>query len=194
MKTFFKTTILLIILITTTSSSIQKIFHVNKTNYKLYSKEQIYKKGHSFDYDFDKDGIVETIYLDKDQIGFKIIGIQGDYGYDLHSNIYDIDWEYWDEDEDLYDNVYIQISHYDLDSDGKEELIISIADMSDCHSLIYKVRRCNNQPFIHLGTIEGQTWNGMHITDDNHIICPIGSQGIFSEYYIYKDRLVELNY
>ena len=194
MKTFFKTTILLIILITTTSSSIQKIFHVNKTNYKLYSKEQIYKKGHSFDYDFDKDGIIETIYLDKSRIGFQIVGIQGDSGNYLHHDIYNLDWEYWNDEWDLYDNVYIQISHYDLDSDGKEELIISIADMSDCHSLIYKVRRSNNQPFFHLGTISGQTWHGMHITDDKHIICPIGSQGIFSEYYIYKDRLVELNY
>ena len=195
MKFIFKLLVLLILFVTTTSGKPQEIFHVSKKHYKLYSKEKIYKKCQYFYHDFDKDGKDETINLDKDQIGFQVIGIHGDYAYNLHYNIYDIeDGDYWNEDEDLFDNTYFQITHYDLDSDGKDELIISISNGFDFHSVIYRVGKSNTLAFIYIGTIWGQEMHGMYIDDDNHIYCPFGSQGLSYEYIYQNGRLKEISH
>lgn len=194
MKIILKLFAFLILLITATSSKPEEIVHVSKKHYKLFSKKKIYKKRQYFYHDFDKNGENEIIYLDKDQIGFKIIGIQGNIGDNLHHNIYDIDCSYWDEDGELFDETYFQITHYDLDSDGKDELIITISDGIDFHSVIYRVRESTSLAFIYVDTIYGQNMNGMYIDSNNHIYCPIGSQGLGFEYTYQNGRLKEINH
>lgn len=194
MKIFLKLLAFYILLITTTSCKPQEIFHVSKKHYKLFSKEKIYKKNQYVYHDFDKDGEEEIIFLGLNQIGIKITGYHGNYGYNLQDNIYDIECNYWDEDGELFDETYFQITHYDLDSDGKDELIISISDGIDFHSVIYRVRKSDTLAFIYVGTISGQEMHGMYLFEDNKIWCPIGSQGLGDKYIYQNGRLKDIRH
>lgn len=88
---------------------------------------------------------------------------------------------FFDEYGELNEEYYIQASCIDFNGDGKSELIISIGDkLLTLQSFIFKVRDAKEHSFKYIGKIDGQTY--MYLDENNHIIAPFGSQGLFDEY------------
>lgn len=169
------------------------IFHLPTSNYKLITWENIYSHGGtSIERDFDKDGIKEKILVKRDTPnGYKILGIQGQYGYHLSpAYVEELDM-LQDQFGDLNENSYIQISYYDLDSDNKDELIVTVGDMLVTSvTAIYKVRKSSSSPFVCLGQIEGQ---GELYLNGKTIIVPVGSQGLYRAFKVQGGKMTEVS-
>lgn len=168
------------------------IFHLPTSNYKLIPWEKIYSPDRNYiERDFDKDGIKERILVGRNTPnGYRILGFQGQHGYDLRPGYGGEREMLEDQFGDLNEGCYIQISYYDLDNDNKEELIVTIGDMLiSSVSAIYKVRRSSSSPFVYLGQFDGQ---GDLYLDGKTIIVPIGSQGLYLAYKVLDGKLTEV--
>jgi len=89
--------------------------------------------------------------------------------------------------------VSYQITALDLDNDGIKEIIFSAYDSTDfglaLHSFIWKEI---NREYKYIGEIAGQFF--MYFDKDTQsIIVPIGSQGLYSEYRIENNKIVEFS-
>lgn len=169
------------------------IFDLPKTNYKLIAQQTIYAKDTIIKRDFDNDGVEESIIVGRNHPnGFMIVGIQNHYGYNLCPVLSDIDMPPCDEFGDLSAGFYVQISWIDLDNDNKEELIVSVGDMSiTSFTSIYRIRESNTLPFIKVCQINGQ--GHLYLTDNKDIIVPIGFQGLANVYRMQDGRIKVIN-
>lgn len=124
--------------------------------------------------------------------GTKIMVYKGDIGVNL-LDLFDVeDIEYvnaFDDTGDPKDNYYFQLSAYDLDSDGKKEVIVSVGNLlTELTFVVFKVSDSDDLSFERVGSIAGQS--NMYLDKDNHIISPYGSQGLFEEYIYEEGRLL----
>lgn len=109
---------------------------------------------------------------------------------DLSQNPEEVNY-YFDNGETRKEVSY-QITPLDLDNDGIKEIILSAYDTTDLgivHSFIWKKI---NENYQYIGNIEGQTY--MYFDKDaQSIIVPIGSQGLYQEYRIENNKIVEFS-
>lgn len=89
--------------------------------------------------------------------------------------------------------VSYQITVLDLDNDGIKEIVFSAHDPTDfgiaLHSFIWKEI---NENYQYIGNIAGQTYMYFDI-DKQSIIVPIGSQGLYSQYRVENNKIVEFS-
>lgn len=108
---------------------------------------------------------------------------------DLSQNPEEVNY-YFDNGETRKEVSY-QITPLDLDNDGIKEIILSAYDPTDfgiaLHSFVWK--RISGE-YSYIGNISGQTYMYFD-TDRQSIIVPIGSQGLYSEYRIENNKIVE---
>lgn len=137
--------------------------------------------------DLDLDGEKEKILIGLNHPnGVRVVGFKGKYGTHL---LIDGPDGAFDEFGELNKGYYIQASYIDLNHDGKNEVLISVGDkLTGMTTTIYKVRDAEEDSFKLIGTIEGQS--KMYL-EGNHIIAPIGFQGLFKEYIYDGQRLFE---
>ena len=163
------------------------IFVLGNNHFILSSWKDIYEEKTLYA-DFDKDGEKETIIVGADHPnGTRVVGMKGKYGVDLlQFNTED----FFDAEGNINKNCFIQASYFDLDNDGKDEVLISLSDktMGVMKTAIYRVRNAEEASFKLVGVIDGQY--KMYL-EDNHIIVPYGSQGLFGEYMYDKGILFE---
>lgn len=139
--------------------------------------------------DIDNDNMNEVFEISLDTPnGTEINVYKNDIGVNL-LNLFEVeDIEYVNAFDDAgfpNESYYFQLSAYDLDGDGIMEVIASVGDLSlDLTSVVFKVSDSNDFPFVRVGCIWGQ--RSMYVDEENHIISPYGSQGLFEE-YIYED-------
>ena len=90
-------------------------------------------------------------------------------------------------------DVSYQITVLDLDNDGIKEIIFSAYDPADSgvalHSFVWKEI---NEEYKYIGNIEGQTYMYFD-TDSQSVVIPIGTQGLYSEYRIENNKIVEFS-
>ena len=90
-------------------------------------------------------------------------------------------------------DVSYQITVLDLDNDGIKEIIFSAYDPADSgvalHSFVWKEI---NEEYKYIGNIEGQTYMYFD-TDSQSVVVPIGTQGLYSEYRIENNKIVEFS-
>ncbi|MCL1610910.1 hypothetical protein [Marseilla massiliensis] len=163
------------------------IFVLGNNHFILSSWKDIYEEKTLYA-DFDKDGEKETIIVGADHPnGTRVVGMKGKYGVDLlQFNTED----FFDAEGNINKNCFIQTSYFDLDNDGKDEVLISLSDktMGVMKTAIYRVRNAEEASFKLVGVIDEQY--KMYL-EDNHIIVPYGSQGLFGEYMYDKGILFE---
>lgn len=192
MRTF---TLLLCFIFSISSISAQSknlkaiLLNLPKSNYKLISQKEVYAKDTIITRDFDNDSVEEQIFIGKNHPnGFRILGIQNHYGYDLCPTLYNTYTNPIDEFGELSEDFYIQISWFDLDDDKKEELIVSVGDkVVTSFTVIYKIRKSNTLPFVKVAQIDGQ--GRLYLTNDKEIIAPYGSQYLCEVYKMENGRL-----
>ena len=84
-------------------------------------------------------------------------------------------------------------ANYYLDNDGIKEIIFSAYDPADSgvalHSFVWKEI---NEEYKYIGNIEGQTYMYFD-TDSQSVVVPIGTQGLYSEYRIENNKIVEFS-
>lgn len=89
--------------------------------------------------------------------------------------------------------VSYQITVLDLDNDGIKEIVFSAYDPTDfgiaLHSFIWKKI---NENYQYIGNIAGQTYMYFD-TDSQSVVVPIGTQGLYSEYRIENNKIVEFS-
>lgn len=110
---------------------------------------------------------------------------------DLSQNPEEVNY-YFDNGETRKEVSY-QITPLDLDNDGIKEIIFSAYDPTDfglaLHSFIWKEI---NGEYKYIGEIPGQFF--MYFDKDRqNIIVPIGSQGLYQEYRIENNKIVEFS-
>ena len=113
------------------------IFVTNMNNFTVIPQKDLYKT-HQISHDFDKDGISETIYIGPTQSNYEIIGVYGEQKYNLHQYLLKVHESWWGDDFDLDQKCSFQITHHDLDSDNKDELIILLYNKKFIHYLYEK--------------------------------------------------------
>ena len=90
-------------------------------------------------------------------------------------------------------DVSYQITVLDLDNDGIKEIIFSAYDSADygvaLHSFVWKEI---NEEYKYIGNIEGQTYMYFD-TDSQSVVVPIGTRGLYSEYRIENNKIVEFS-
>ena len=90
-------------------------------------------------------------------------------------------------------DVSYQITVLDLNNDGIKEIIFSAYDPADSgvalHSFVWKEI---NEEYKYIGNIEGQTYMYFD-TDSQSVVIPIGTQGLYSEYRIENNKIVEFS-
>lgn len=120
------------------------------------------------------------------------------YGYSLFEDIEFSDGEYekfFDEFGFLKDECNMQITIMDFNNDGECELLFSLQseDWVTMTTYVFKLLPNPDKFSIvkYIGAADGQCY--MFI-DNNNIIAPFGSQGLFEEYMLTPDgRLVGIN-
>jgi len=100
---------------------------------------------------------------------------------------------YYFDDGWIRKEVSYQITVLDLDNDDIKEIIFSAYDPKDfgvaLHSFVWKEI---NGEYKYIGNIEGQTY--MYFDADRQsVVVPIGSQGLYSEYRIENNKIVEFS-
>ena len=160
------------------------LFDIGNDNFIICSTSDI-AEGKSISIDLDNDGIEEVLSIGLNHPnGFRILGIKNGCGIHLLAKGCE---NAYDEFQDLNEGYYVQVSHVDLDNDGIHEVLVSLGDkLTEMVTAIYKICDTEDDPFKLIGTLDGQS--KMYLKD-NHIIIPIGSQGLYDE-YIY-DRIFE---
>ena len=90
-------------------------------------------------------------------------------------------------------DVSYQITVLDLDNDGIKEIIFSAYDPIDSGVALYSfIWKEINEEYKYIGNIEGQTYMYFD-TDSQSVVVPIGTQGLYSEYRIENNRIVEFS-
>lgn len=183
-KKMDKIVIMLLFSISTIGLSAQNrlnnLFDVRNNKFIISSSSQL-SQDKSMNVDLDSDGKKEKIIIGRSHpIGTKICVFKEQYRKQLLDGI-ECDESFFDEYGELNEEYYIQASCIDFNGDGKSELIISIGDkLLTLQSFIFKVRDAKEHSFKYIGKIDGQTY--MYLDENNHIIAPFGSQGLFDEY------------
>lgn len=100
---------------------------------------------------------------------------------------------YFFEDGWIKGEVSYQITVLDLDNDGIKEIIFSAYDPIDSgvalHSFIWKEI---NGEYKYIGNISGQTY--MYFDSDRQsVVVPIETQGLYSEYRIENNKILEFS-
>ena len=148
--------------------------------------------------DLDNDGQKEKISFgdDGDGIYFSYYNSTKDKFQFLLSNVSSENPEeanYYFDDGWIRKEVSYQITVLDLDNDDIKEIIFSAYDPKDfgvaLHSFVWKEI---NGEYKYIGNIEGQTY--MYFDADRQsVVVPIGSQGLYSEYRIENNKIVEFS-
>ncbi len=154
--------------------------------------------------DLNKDGKAESFEISRDHPnGMRYYG----YSQTTAVNFYN-DYDIWTADVsyasndiygayndigDLTDSYFVQITCYDLDRDGTDEVILSVGDTASEHvSHIYEYHSENEeQPFTYSGTIEGTRF--ACYTEDHKLYAPIGFQGNANIYQYENGTLTLIN-
>ena len=90
-------------------------------------------------------------------------------------------------------DVSYQITVLDLDNDGIKEIIFSAYDPIDSGVALYSfIWKEINEEYKYIGNIEGQTYMYFD-TDSQSVVIPIGTQGLYSEYRIENNKIVEFS-
>ena len=111
---------------------------------------------------------------------FKLIFMHGEYGHNFY---YDVNQEFFGDNDDLKENVKLQFSIAKLGNYSEPLLFFSTGDQ--CINMYTKVYRIGKFDLKEIYTIDGQS---KMIVDDD-ISVPIGSQGIFEQYVYCKGRV-----
>lgn len=148
--------------------------------------------------DLDNDGKKEKIFFgdDGDGMYFNYYNPTKDKFQFLLTNVLSENPEevnYYFYDGWIRREVSYQVTALDLDNDGRKEIIFSAYDPIDfgvaLHSFIWKEI---NGEYKYIGEIPGQFF--MYFDKDTQsIIVPIGSQGLYLEYRIENNNIVELS-
>lgn len=148
--------------------------------------------------DLDNDGKKEKIFFgdDGDGMYFNYYNPTKDKFQFLLTNVLSENSEevnYYFYDGWIRREVSYQVTALDLDNDGRKEIIFSAYDPIDfgvaLHSFIWKEI---NEEYKYIGEIAGQFF--MYFDKDTQsIIVPIGSQGLYREYMIENNYIVEFS-
>lgn len=148
--------------------------------------------------DLDNDGKKEKIFFgdDGDGMYFNYYNPTKDKFQFLLTNVLSENSEevnYYFYDGWIRREVSYQVTALDLDNDGRKEIIFSAYDPIDfgvaLHSFIWKEI---NGEYKYIGEIAGQFF--MYFDKDTQsIIVPIGSQGLYREYMIENNYIVEFS-
>lgn len=79
----------------------------------------------------------------------------------------------------------LQITEYDFDKDGKNELVIAYGDYGTMKVMVSKITKSD---VVTIGSFDGQY---ECVVEKNKIWFPIGSQGLFEEYTLVKNSFVK---
>lgn len=135
--------------------------------------------------DVDNDDKKEMIKLCFDQVGFAVTLSKkiGETWYGMEDILFDV------ENDDNYDEYFMQVSYVDLDADNVQEIIVTIGNCPDIYAFIYKVRNADEDSFKKIGEFSSQQ---TIILDDKHFICPYGGQGLYVEYIYDRGRIIKI--
>ena len=94
-----------------------------------------------------------------------------------------------DDQGNLKDSYYVQMSAFDLDKDGVREVLVFVGNrLSELRAYIFRFTG-GQEPFKFVGAIDGQSQMSF---DKGSIISPVGTQGIFDEYKYSKGKLTQI--
>lgn len=120
-----------------------------------------------------------------DQVGFKLsVGFEDGEGNSINMSVPDdIAFLVYGEDGDIKEDLDVQISVYDFDNDGVNELIVfmrsEIGGVCSVFSYTDVSNKTKVNPLNQELCVEAQR---MIAVDGNKLIVPIGSQGLFNLY------------
>ncbi|WP_338792056.1 hypothetical protein [Bernardetia sp. MNP-M8] len=118
------------------------------------------------------------LYVKFDGYGVNVIVTFGTNGYSVQNFQETNEW------------IKIEITEYDFDKDGNNELIIAYGDETQAmfNVLIYKISKLG---VTEIGNIELGQFNCLLLK--NKIILPFGSQGLFHEYTLIENKFIQTN-
>lgn len=156
--------------------------HKTNLSYVCCSTKDImndFTKETVFSLDFNKDTKKESIVMRWRSEGFEIMGYKGNYGCEMICF----------SDDDIEDSKYIQITAYDFDNDDTNEVVISIGtDWDNIRSFVYRINKSDEIPYVLVGQINSQQ---RVILQNNQLIAPYGSQGLFESYYYIDGKILQ---
>lgn len=153
-----------------------------------YSMEKI-----SFNTAFNKDKAV--IVFGPDMVGFKLYAVFEDgIGCPLDLNVpEDISFLIYGEEGDIKEDLDVQISTYDFNKDGNNELIVFMRSTEGGVCAVFSYTKVEdkkrNNPFNLELCVETQK---LVAVEDSKLIVPIGSQGYINIYKYDEDGFYQL--
>ncbi len=85
-------------------------------------------------------------------------------------------------------DYYFQVSFYDLDEDGRKEIILSIGNLIDEEvSIIFKTTDSVDTPAKYIGAAYGE--QSMYIAPNYHIYAPYGNANQIKDYMYFNEKL-----
>ena len=114
--------------------------------------------------------------------GTDVILVAGSAGFNL-LNMYTSQSFAFDGDGGFNEGYSIQVSIYDLDNDGEDEILLAIGDnLVEMELLVFEI---GGEGLHYMDILHGQEY--MSIDKNNVITVPYGSQGLFDKYKYTSD-------
>ena len=169
------------------------LLNVPGEDYIMLSGEEVTKEGESAQFEADiSNNIRDVVFLIR-RGSPNLTDILVSFDDTAYNLIYDLEIDTgFDDFGNLLTGYYTQLTAYDLDSDGKKEVIVSVGDKSQSMSTTVfkftdKTDDPGDSPFKNLGTVNGQ--KNMHI-EKNKIRVPVEGVEQAVDYKIENNKLV----
>lgn len=147
--------------------------------------------------DINHDGVDEKIKLGYDTPNGMIAMISsGNYGYNLAFDAC-IPSEINSGFDDLADGGIMQLSTVDFDYDGIDEIVLAYGNsLTSLGMTVFKIHDNAGKFDLEgnikaIGYIEGQEY--AELSNGDTILAPYGSQGLYTTYKVYSDRIVNID-
>lgn len=86
--------------------------------------------------------------------------------------------------DDGLDEMFIELTYYDFDKDGKREVVLSFVDYGSLFIVGYVLKFTDREPeapWEYLAEVRGQTFLYVN-RETEEVVAPVGSQGLFDAY------------